>query len=120
MKIKIRIGDIVKIIDDGVTYTTYEEAAVAMGLKNWIYGHSRSTKNRYYNEYTVVGMFEHPIYKGDRSILGITNGVEEFVIGAQGVELISEQKKIPLIPEEAKGPQLFDINNLYPYTDIAG
>jgi hypothetical protein len=116
MDTKIKIGDIVKIIDDGQTYTTYQTAAKAMKLKNWISWHSRSTKDRYYNEYMVVGMFAHPYLK-EINILGITNGIEDFVIGVDGVKLISETKENPLISEEVEVPQLFDINNLYPYAD---
>jgi hypothetical protein len=47
--------------------------------------------------------------------LGITNGIEDFVIGIKGVEFV--RKSPPLKPKEAKTPQRFDINHLYPYTD---
>jgi hypothetical protein len=110
MNTKIQIGDLVKIIDDGEIYPDYEEAAVAMGLKNWISERLGSTQNRYdLNEYTVIGMFP------PQNIFGITNEIEDFVIDGKGIQLIAKSKKLPLIPEEAKGPQLFDINNLYPY-----
>ena len=119
MDTKIKIGDIVKIVDDGETYVSYEIAAKAMGLTNWISGHLRSLKNRYVNLYEVVGVFERPTPHNSKffKIIGITNGEEDFVIGINGVEVISSAP--PVIPEKAKGPQLFDINNLYSYTDIA-
>ena len=118
MDTKIKIGDIVKIVDDGETYSSYKIAAKAMGLTNWISGHLRSLKNRYVNLYEVVGVFERPrMGINVLGIIGITNGEEDFVIGINGVEVISSAP--PVIPEKAKGPQLFDINNLYSYTDIA-
>jgi len=114
MDTKIKIGDTVKIMDDGETYTSYETAAKTMKLKNWKSERFPSNSYRYGNVYKVVGTFERPqMY----DLLGITNGIEDFVIGDKGVELISSGT--PLIPEKAKVPQLFNINNLYPYTDIA-
>jgi hypothetical protein len=102
-------------VDEGEMYTSYETAAKTMQLKNWKSEYFPSIRYRYGNVYKVVGTFERP-RTGD-GILGITNGIEDFVIGDKGVELISSAP--PVIPEKAKGPQLFDINNLYPYTDIA-
>jgi hypothetical protein len=99
----------------GETYITHETAARKMQLKNWTPNRFRSTKNLCNNVYKVVGIFDRSIYN-TRDILGISNEIESFVIGPRGVKLISRP---PLIPEEAKAPQLFDINHLYPYIDIA-
>lgn len=112
------IGDTVKIVDYGETYTTHQSAALTMKLKNWVSGHCVSTKNRYINEYTVVGeYFKESIrmkqFCSER-ILGISNGVEDFVIGVRGVKIIKKGKvKI----EKPIEPQRFDENNLYNFND---
>jgi hypothetical protein len=112
MNTKINIGDEIKIVDWGYLYTTYEEAAKKMMLKNWISEHKGSTKNRFLNKYIVVGRIQNSS-RENVTVLGVTNGTEDFVIGSEGVELIPKS----IISEETKLPQLFDANNLYPYED---
>jgi hypothetical protein len=104
MNEKIQIGDLVKIINWGQLYSTYQMAASYMKLKKFIQGYNkRSHKDIIY---TVINTYNN------EKILAITDNTVDLIIGVGGVELA---KKIPLIPEEAKVPQLFDINNLYPY-----
>jgi hypothetical protein len=113
MSTEIKIGDLIKIINWGEVYPGYETAAKAMKLKNWILEYSGPTKNSYGNIYRVVGVYNAS--HASRRILGVTNEIEDFVINEIGVELAVKSKYIAIISKEAKTPQLFDINNLYPY-----
>lgn len=107
----VKIGDVVKIVDWGQLYSTYQIAATHMKLKNFKYGYNgvdfRKNKDIIF---TVINTYQ------SGKILAITDGAVDLIIGRVGVTLT---EKLPLIPEKAKVPQLFDINNLYSYTDIA-
>jgi hypothetical protein len=99
----IKIGDNVKIIAWGRIYSSFQTAAIFMKLKKFVYGYNK--KSHKDTIYTVINTYSN------NQILAITDEIVDLIIGVEGVE------KIILIPRVPEEPQLFDINNLYPYTD---
>jgi hypothetical protein len=72
----------VKIINPGKLYSSYEEAAQYMRLKNFKKGKDSLKISEIYN---IVGTMKD---SRGRQILGITNGRDDFIIGIQGVQFI--------------------------------
>jgi ABC-type amino acid transport substrate-binding protein len=103
----VKIGNTVKIINWGQLYSTYQAAATYMKLKKFKQGYNGPDRRGKDIIYTVVNTYQ------SGQILAITDGIVDLIIGRTGVTLT---ERLPLIPEKAKGPQLFDADNLYPYT----
>jgi hypothetical protein len=111
---KANLGDKVKIIDPGLLYSNYDTAAKVMGLKKWKVYQNNLDKNK---TYLVLNDFIQP--KTNTRILGITDGINDYIIGERGVE-VTEPGTVsnPIILEEEITPEkkctleYFDINNL--------
>jgi len=104
----VKIGDAVKIVDWGQLYSTYQTAATHMKLKNFKYGYNGTDRRGKDFIFTVIDTYQ------SGNVLAITDGAVDLIIGRVGVTLT---ERLPLIPDKAKMPQLFDMNNLYPYTE---
>lgn len=109
-----QIGDLVRVINWGQLYSSYEEAANKMELKKW----KRDAEPPHYTDqtlYTVLNDFHHG-FTHER-ILGITNGTRDFVIGEKGVQVIKSAESTTNQQEEILEPQKFDENNLYAFAE---
>jgi len=81
----IRVGDRVRVINNGAIYSSYEEMANKMGLLNWV--DNVVTHNG--NLATVIDIQQHPSHH-NTTICGIrTDDNKDIVIGLYGLELIN-------------------------------
>lgn len=84
---KLKIGDKVKVIDTGCFYTTYYDMAKKMFLSRWI--ERKSLINGAFA--TVIAMEDH--CDQDDVVIGIeTSNREQYMIGFQGLELVSKSE----------------------------
>lgn len=109
-----KIGDKVIVIDDGKLYSSYDNAAKVMGLKLWKEYYNKINKS---NIFLVLNDFMH--HKSNRRLLGITDGLNDFVIGEEGVKVVESGNKLPsnikeedITSEQKYSLVYFDINNL--------
>lgn len=107
---KPKIGDLVKVIDWGEYYSSYEDLAKEMKLIKWKKNVIPSDKN---TEFLIINSMKHQ-HTSD-IILAITDGICDFLIGQRGVEVtvagsIETVEEIPIKKEDKK---YFNIENLY-------
>lgn len=105
---KANLGDKVKVIDDGLLYSAYEEAAKVMGLKLWkAYKYDLSRDKTY----LVLNDFQHD--RSGKRLLGITDGTSDYIIREDGVKVVELGTILETTqPEKTVEVQFFDINNL--------
>jgi uncharacterized protein (UPF0179 family) len=107
-----KLGDHIKVINPGCLYASYKDAAYTMGLKNWKEGYSMVKTDQLYliiNDYIHSG--EH------RRILGITDGIRDFIIREDGVEVVDDESRSIFVKTDMKKSIqkpviIFDVENL--------
>jgi hypothetical protein len=84
METKLKIGDKVRITDDGSIYSTYEEMADIMGLTKWksSYGVNGMTG-------VIVSIKEHTTHY-NKILVGVDLGECEIIINLKGLELLND------------------------------
>lgn len=92
---KFKVGDKVKVVNNGTTYTLYDFAARELGLKNW---NKRNTPDN-----GLVGTILST-FSDSREIYGIRidSTGEEYVIGEKGLGIYTGEYNLTLTPEEAR------------------
>lgn len=88
---QIKVGDVVKVINRGQTYSTYEKWAELHSLKNYK-KHAGPSDG---NEGIVEVIARHENYK-DEILCGINVDGKHFIIGIQGLEFVRENKPFDL------------------------
>lgn len=78
---EIKVGDTVKVVANGYSYTTYTEMSEILGLTEY----NRDVRPITHKDYKVVGVGTHNAYS-DRIILGIESSTgDQYLIGIDGV-----------------------------------
>lgn len=105
---KFKFGDKVKIINVGGVFSTYDEMAKIMGLKNWDEGNSPKKNLIAY----VVTVREHPCFK-DKTIYGITteNG-KDYIMSEYALEKVESGSDLD-IDKETYSIKVKDIVDLF-------
>jgi hypothetical protein len=86
MMTNFKLGDKVKVVNRGQLYSTYKRFAERYGIRNFIYADDLLTIG---DEGTVIVVGIHTEGATDRrTLLGITVGDKDYIIGESGVELI--------------------------------
>ena len=81
----IKVGDRVRVVNNGAIYSSYDEMAKKMDLLNWV--NNVVTHNG--NLATVIDIQQHPSHH-NTTVCGIrTNDDKDIVIGLYGLELIN-------------------------------
>lgn len=103
---EIEIGDTVRITNEGQLYSTWDTMIDIWKLR-WDYSkHRKLLKNGTIG--TVIRVGNHEQSRGT-IILGIGTPIFDFIIGSDGVELISKG-----VEETYKGEEkIFDVKNLF-------
>ena len=86
MKTNFKIGDKVKIIDDGHVFSTYEEMAEKMNLTKWKSNFSRHNCND--KTGVIVSIQTH--FSDNTILAGVDLGEEEIIIRVEGLELLND------------------------------
>ena len=89
----MKIGDKVRIVNSGQSYTIYREAAYKMNLVNWVYGRTLPENAKYIkdNEFIIVAIEELNLYmQGKQKLYGIENTTtgEQYIISKTGIKKI--------------------------------
>jgi hypothetical protein len=83
METNFKIGDKVRIINEGIIYINYDEMANLMGLTKWMprYGANIMTG-------VIVSIKKHP--NSDEMLAGVDLGKKEIIIDLNGLELLND------------------------------
>lgn len=83
----IEVGDTVKVVANGYSYTTYTEMSGILGLTKY----NRDVRPITHKEYKVVGVRTHESHS-DRIILGIESSTgDQYLIGIDGVIKVDKE-----------------------------
>jgi len=88
----MKVGDLVKVIDDGQIYSTYYEMAILFSIEN-LCSWSPADKKQVFE---IKGIKEHLL---DNSLIAHIEEVKlgaEFMIGVEGLEVIEESFELEI------------------------
>ena len=88
MKTNFKIGDKVKIIDDGHVFSTYEEMAERMNLTKWKRNPNFNSQGCNGKTGVIVSIQTH--FSDNNILAGVDLGEEEIIIRVIGLELFND------------------------------
>lgn len=93
----MRIGDKVKIIDQGLLYAGYKDWIVKYGkkyLKNWEYDNIDCNKN---DNYKIVAKGKHFVTKNMLYLIQNEDNNRVYIFGRKGIEKVNKKRLLGVL-----------------------